>query len=131
MALAGFGLFYLEQLKSFTEAGSFNIGALFTFVAAVGWTTYGLGQKEATKERGPQETAMFIYLFGMLAFTPMANYSLFPTFNGLQWGVMAFLALNTLVAYGCMGEALKYADASKVSVIVAANPVVTFSYNFV
>jgi drug/metabolite transporter (DMT)-like permease len=40
-------------------------------------------------------------------------------------GLLVFLALNTLVAYGCFAEALRHLEASRVSVILSLTPIVT------
>ena len=44
-----------------------------------------------------------------------------------MWGVLIFLGVNTLLAYGSLGYALKYLEANKVSVIITLNPIITFS----
>jgi drug/metabolite transporter (DMT)-like permease len=40
--------------------------------------------------------------------------------------VLIFLGLNTVLAYGFLAIAIKYAEATKVSVIIALNPILTF-----
>jgi drug/metabolite transporter (DMT)-like permease len=47
----------------------------------------------------------------------------------LHWGwwlLFIFLGLNTLFAYIYIAAALKYTDASKVSIIIILNPLITF-----
>ena len=39
--------------------------------------------------------------------------------------MVIYLGLNTVVAYGCLGLALKYTEANKVSVVITLNPLVT------
>jgi drug/metabolite transporter (DMT)-like permease len=46
-------------------------------------------------------------------------------FGFYEWSFLLLLGLNTLVAYGCFGAALKLAPASQVSVIITLNPVLT------
>ena len=42
------------------------------------------------------------------------------------WGYLIFLGINTILAYGSLGFALKYLEANKVSVIITLNPIITF-----
>jgi drug/metabolite transporter (DMT)-like permease len=46
--------------------------------------------------------------------------------NIYWWGLLIFLGINTLVAYGCMTASLKYLEANKVSAILINNPIITF-----
>jgi drug/metabolite transporter (DMT)-like permease len=43
-----------------------------------------------------------------------------------QWGLLVYLGLNTLIAYGCLALAFKYLEANKISMIVTMNPIITF-----
>mgnify|MGYP000415364326 CR=1 FL=1 len=40
---------------------------------------------------------------------------------------MDFLGLNTLLAYGFLAEAFKYADANKVGIVITLNPIITIA----
>ncbi len=44
-----------------------------------------------------------------------------------MWMLVIFLGLNTLIAYGTLAEAFKYLQASKVSIIITLNPIITIS----
>jgi drug/metabolite transporter (DMT)-like permease len=48
-------------------------------------------------------------------------------FNVSMWSKLIFLGANTLIAYGCMSEALKYIPANKVSMIITLNPIITIA----
>ena len=41
-------------------------------------------------------------------------------------GILEFLGLNTLFAYGLLSLAIQYMEANKVSVIIILNPILTF-----
>jgi len=40
---------------------------------------------------------------------------------------MIFLGINTLLAYGCLAEAVKYIPISLISVIIVINPFITIA----
>ena len=45
--------------------------------------------------------------------------------TAIQWSLLAFCGLNTLIAYGCFSEALAHIEASRVSAVIALTPLVT------
>ena len=49
------------------------------------------------------------------------------TFGLYEWSLLLVLGLNTLIAYGLFGVALKLAPASQVSIIITLNPILTLA----
>ena len=53
---------------------------------------------------------------------PFAHRSALLRLDGLHWAMLAYCALNTIGAYGAFAEALAHWEASRVSAILAATP---------
>jgi len=120
--LSGFVLFYFDKLSGFTNTSNFNIGSLWVLSAGLSWGLYATLQKKLARNYNPQQLNLIFYGLSALLYLPMVNFSQVATFNSNQWGLMLLLGLNTLIAYGCIGEALKRIPANQVGVIVTLNP---------
>ena len=124
---AGFALFFQEQLSQLVAAeGTYWRGNLWIVVAAVSWCGFAILQKILTKTVAPASANMLLYLTAAICFFPLATPASIASWSFEQWCVMIYLALNTVFAYGALGEALKHAPATAVSVIITVNPVITF-----
>jgi len=127
IVLAGFALFYHQQLKSmFFHPEDFNTGLLLTLMAAVAWSVYAIMQKKMVKKYPPQTLNLFLYGLPMLLYLPLADFQNLATLSSGWWLLLVFLGANTLIAYGCISAALKYIEANKVSAIIINNPIITF-----
>ena len=62
---------------------------------------------------------------GEVALLPFADFTAFAQIDAWHWVAVVFCALNTLAAYGAFAEALVHAEASRVSVVLALNPLLT------
>lgn len=109
----------------FIAVNAYGIGVVFIFVAALVWTGYAIMQKFLLQQFSSQETMVVFYWIGTLAFLPFADFTALPQLSNLQWGLLAFCGLNTLVAYGCFAEAMAHIEASKVSAVLALTPMIT------
>ena len=69
---------------------------------------------------------LFIYVFASFALAPSSSPSLLLNLSWLQWLLLAYCALNTLIAYGAFAEALNHWEASRVSAVLALTPLGTF-----
>ena len=139
VALAGMGLFYRDQLTQLVgadgaAAGDGSLAAdaargnLWILVAAVSWVVYaGLQKRLTARDVTPQDLNLLLYLFPAVVLTPFVEWDTLAPLSGAQWGMMAFLAANTLVAYGALGEALKRLPAHEVSLIIILNPLITLA----
>ena len=69
-----------------------------------------------------------LVIFGLpaLFFLPFVEFSGFASLSFIDWLIMIFLGLNTLVAYGTLSLAIQNIEANKVSVILILNPILTF-----
>lgn len=60
-----------------------------------------------------------------MVFLPFSSFDALSELTNIQWYLLAFCGLNTLVAYGCFSEALAHIEASRVSAVIAMTPLVT------
>ncbi len=132
VALIGMGLFFSEQLRNLVgdaaSTGAHVRGNTFILVAAFSWAAYAALQK-AVVARGvsPQDLNLILYLLPSLVLLPWVEFETFAPLTTWQWVLMAFLAANTLLAYGALGEALKHLPAADVSLIIVLNPLITLA----
>jgi drug/metabolite transporter (DMT)-like permease len=124
----GLGLFFYPHFHGvFIAPTDYGAGIVMIFIAAVMWTGYAILQKSLLIAFSSQETMLVFYWLGALAFLPFSDFSALPQLTNLQWALLAFCGLNTLVAYGSFAEALVHIEASKVSAILALPPLVTMA----
>jgi drug/metabolite transporter (DMT)-like permease len=128
IVVIGLGLFYREQIIVLADHFDvFQKGVLLTLFGGSMWTCYAVMQRKLVAKWDP--LALNLLLFGIpaMGYLPLVNFQAFASLNLVMWGVVLFLGVNTLIAYGGMSFALKYLPASRVSVIITLNPIITFS----
>jgi drug/metabolite transporter (DMT)-like permease len=126
VALAGFGFFFWDQiLNSMDNLSRFQAGNLWILLAAGTWVVFALMQKSLLKVYAPQQLNMLVYLVSAIALAPTANFRDLANTTWPSALLMAFLAINTIIAYGALSEALMRIPAAHVSMIIAVNPLLT------
>lgn len=131
-ALIGFALFYWDQLgTSINNLNQFFLGNFWIVFAALTWATFATLQKKLSVKWTPQQINLLIYLVSALSLTPFANLEEPPTWSFGIWALMIICGLNTVIAYGCLGEALKRIPASHISLVISANPLLTLVFIFI
>ena len=127
LAITGFILFYSQQIQLMIgQKNQYNIGVLFALSAAVTWATYAVLQKKLVLHYSSSTLNLFLFGFPVIFYFPFVNLEPFAGLNFGWWALMIFLGLNTLIAYGCLAQALRYTEANKVSIILLLNPIITF-----
>ena len=129
VALAGFALFYWDQLQFFVASREeYERGNVWIIVGSVTWAAWALMQKRATRlGHTPRLLNFFVYgwsavfLFSFAQLTTLEGLGLWP------WVLLFLLALNTLVAYGALALALEKAPSSLVNLIIACNPLISLA----
>jgi len=125
IAIAGFTLFYSQQIQ-IVHLENYNLGIILVLAAALSWSIYALFQKKLVQKNSPNSLNLFLYAFPAIVLLPFIDVSPFADLNIWWWLLMLLLGLNTLVAYGCLAQAIKYTEANKVSIILLLNPIITF-----
>jgi len=129
LALIGFILFAYDQHQGeVVSREHWLIGNGLIFLAAVAWTCYAVGAK-VLGHRGipPQSLNLFIYALPAATLWPWVDFGVLASLSWKMWLLMAFLGANTLIAYGCLGEAFKRIPAYQVSLIITLNPLITLA----
>lgn len=122
----GLALFFHEQLKMVIAAPTtYLLGNGLLVIAAATWAIYALAQKQLLQKL-PSSTIMLVIYGGCgILFSPLATPQPLLMLSPLQWGMLLFCGLNTLIAYGAFAEALEHWEASRVSAVLALTPIVT------
>lgn len=127
IAFAGLSFFYSDQLSAFFDAkGQYNKGVVFVLSSAVAWTIYAVSQKKLVRKFSVESLNLFLFGFPALLYFPFVNFEALFTLHWTWWLLLVFLGANTFVAYTCLAQALKYTEASRVSMIIILNPIITF-----
>ncbi len=127
VALAGFGFFYSDQLLAFFEGkNQYNLGVLFTLSGALAWTLYAVMQKKLVARYPTPVLNLFLFGFPAVIYLPFIDLEPVLQLHWGWWALLFFLGANTLIAYSALAQALRYIEASKVSVIIFLNPIITF-----
>lgn len=127
IALLGFAFFYSDQLHAFFEGkDQYNIGVLFTISGALAWALYAVMQKQLVVKYPASMLNLFLFGIPSLIYLPIINLSPVFQLHWTWWLLLLFLGANTLIAYSCLAQALRLINASKVSVIIFLNPIITF-----
>ena len=127
IAALGFALFFKDQIQSsLSQKVQFIEGNIWIAGAALTWALFAVAQKISAKVNLNQFN-FGVYLVAALALAPLANFSVFSEINSVNFLVLLFLGANTVIAYGCLGLAFKYAPASQVSLIIVLNPLITIT----
>ena len=100
------------------------VGNLIIVASALCWSLYAVLQKGLGRRYTSYATLIVVYFAGALITSPGAL--ILPTeATWVVWVALAYLCLNTLLAYGAFAESLQHVDASTTSVIVTFAPLVT------
>lgn len=115
----------LAELASFDNEETIGVGIVI--IAAITWTAYALLQKELLSSFSSVQILFLIYVFSVLVLLPFITPGSLLQLTQLQFWLLVFCCINTLIAYGCFAEAMNLWDASKVSATLALAPLFTIS----
>ncbi|MCS6096193.1 DMT family transporter [Shewanella baltica] len=103
------------------------IGVMIIQFSALSWTSYALLQKSLLNRLSPANVLLVIYGLGIFVIAPFSDFSQFASMDSFEWQIALFCAANTLIAYGCFGQSMKYWPTAQVSAMLALTPVFSFS----
>ena len=125
--LGGIGLFYSEQFKDLgAEADNLTLSMMLILGAGISWAGFSSSQKQLLKKIPPNQITLFVYGACSLGLIPFVAFSQLKGMPVMNWIILFYLGLNTVIAYGSLALAIKYTEAARVSVIITLNPVITF-----
>jgi len=126
LALCGFGFFWWDQLLNAVDnLANYHTGNLWIALAVVTWVIFALLQKSLLKNYAAQQLNMLTYLVAAVVLLPTSTMHELPNTTWPSFWLMAFLSINTIIAYGALSEAIARIPAAHVSMIIACNPLVT------
>jgi len=127
LVLSGIGLFYSEQLRELAAGGeNFTRGMLLVLGGGISWAVFATLQKSLLSKISPNQLNLFIYGACALALAPMVKFGQLHGLPAAHWYLLIYLGLNTVLAYGSLAMAIKLTEATRVSVIITLNPIITF-----
>jgi drug/metabolite transporter (DMT)-like permease len=125
---AGLLLFFRDQATQVvTGTRAYALGSGLVVLAAVVWAAYALIQKQLLTRLSSPAILVFIYLLASVLLLPLAHPARLLELNAAAWWLLAYCALNTLIAYGAFAEALAHWEASRVSTILATTPLLSLA----
>jgi drug/metabolite transporter (DMT)-like permease len=126
----GLGTFFEGQLAALgRELDRYLAGVAWIGFAAATWAVYGLAQKQLLVALPSQGLMLCIYVGCALCFAPGFDPAALSGLPPATWGVLAFCAANTVVAYGAFAAALEHWEASRVSAVLALTPLATLAFS--
>ena len=125
VGLVTFSWAQIAQLAS--EFDRYLSGVALIVFASITWAGYGLAQKQLLVRLGAQPLMLLIYLGCALCFTPFAAPRALLALDAHGWALVAFCGANTLLGYGALAAALAHWEASRVSALLAAGPLLTLT----
>lgn len=133
---AGFGLLLLGLLIYFhdqirllvVDLRLYGLGVLLIGLSGASWVFYGLAQKQLLRHFASPQAVMMIYTGAALMLLPGAHVGQIAQLDGLRLLLLGAVTLNTLIAYGCLSEGLRHAEASRVGAVLPLQ--VVFTYGF-
>lgn len=119
------GVFLVSWKETSTRPGS-EVGVAFIVVAALAWGVYAAAHKRLGRDHASGASMTWIFAVAALLNLPLAATGTARSADAAQIAAIAYLCVNTVVAYWCFAEALRHIDASLAAVICTLGPVVTF-----
>lgn len=126
LVLTGIVLFYSEQLRDLTGSDQFTLGMFLVLGGGLSWAIFATIQKKLVSEVPGNQLNLFIYAFCSAALLPLVRFNLLQGMPPAHWYLLFYLGMNTVLAYGSLALAIKFTEATRVSVIITLNPIITF-----
>lgn len=127
LLLCGLGLFFNQRLPQIFASKTESVwGIVIIAASAIAWACYALAQKPLLKSLSARQLTLVMYVLGSILLLPISAPAELMAMDGIQFAALLFCCLNTLVAYGAFTEAMRVWYASKVSAVLAVQPLFTF-----
>jgi drug/metabolite transporter (DMT)-like permease len=124
--VAGLALFFNNRLDELLAAGGhYHVGVAITVVAALVWAAFALAQKQLLRSLDSAQILVLIYAAAVVFILPLVELGQVRGLSSLEWGLLLFCCVNTVIAYGAFAEALVHWEASRVSSVLAITPLIT------
>jgi drug/metabolite transporter (DMT)-like permease len=126
LLIVGMMIFFNRRLPELVHPqGQLGLGVLVIALGSFVWACYGLAQKQLLRTMGSQQILLLLYAGAAIVLLPFSALADVGRFSLLQWGMLAFCCINTVIAYGALAEAMKAWDVSRVSAVITITPLFT------
>ncbi len=112
---------------AFEQSGTLATGIACIIFSALMWGVYAAAHKRLGERHDSGRTMMWIFALSALAIAPAIPFEAARHADGVQAAAIAYLCINTIIAYWAFAESLRHIEASVVAVITTLGPVVTFA----
>jgi len=126
IAVVGFVLFYRDQSRQWGSE-AYTVTSVYMVAAAVLWAGYMVFQKKLSVAYKAYHLNLLVYGTAALVLIPVVTWTDFNNPNFSSWVLMVFLGVNTLLAYGCLAEAVNHIPLWLISVVITLNPFITMT----
>lgn len=123
----GLLLFFRDQVGAAANGLAYARGSLLIVIAAIVWAGYALLQKQLLVRLSSPAIQLFIYALAAFVLLPLAQPRELLALDSRHAWLLAFCAINTLVAYGAFAESLAHWQASRVSTVLALTPMLSLA----
>ncbi len=125
----GILLFFHQRLNSAVATDEHYLtGIMYIIFSAIAWAGYGLAQKQLIKFESSSDILLILYIAGTLCFLPFSEPAQIINLNSLELGLLAFVSVNTIIAYSSFGFAITHWEASRVSAAITLTPLLTLLF---
>lgn len=125
----GLLLFFHHRLQALAGLDeSYLVGLLLLLLAAASWAIYGLAQKALLSHVRADDLLLLAYIAGAFCLLPAASPGQIRQLDNPGLIMLAFAALNTIIAYSCFGKAMAHWEASRVSAVITIAPLLTLLF---
>ena len=121
----GLFLFFHDQQSRIQEPGEYYYANFLIVLAALVWVGYMVSQKILSRQYGAQSLNLLVYAVATFTLIGGVEWADFTRAGLTAWLSLIFCAVNTLLAYGALAEAVKYIPLALISVIISLNPLIT------
>lgn len=121
--------FNTNLVEIFTRLTDYTMGVLLGVCASLVWIAYAVAQKVLQRRLSASQILFLLYVLSAVFVTPLAAPSEIFNLNAWQLACLAFCGLNTLVAYGALGEAMARWQAAQVSALITLTPLFTLLFS--
>ncbi|MHC4576646.1 MAG: DMT family transporter [Planctomycetota bacterium] len=124
-AVAFVGVF-LVSWEEAPDQPRHELGIVLILVASFTWGLCAAAHRRLGDRYASGPTMMWIFLLSAFLVTPFSTVEPLRRPDGVHLAAIAYLCLNSIVAYWSFAESLRHIKASVAAVILTLGPVVTF-----
>lgn len=130
------GLLIVLGDGNITLEPEFVKGDIIIFIGMIGWALYTVLGKKLVKRLGPIMAITYTMTFGTILFVPIGAYNTatfdFLAPSSMSWIALLYIAVITsAIAYPIWFWALKYMQASKLSVFIYTQPILATILSYI